>query len=123
MKVLFFVSIAVVTVLSIIQIGAEGPREKGFDSHGYFKHALAYLVTATFGLFGFRQKLRIGLFVAIYGALLELVQLWVPGRSFNWWDMAFNVVGVMMAITIWHVVRRKTWLTSATPFAFMFSHL
>ena len=111
MKVLFFVSIAVVTVLSLIQIGGEGPREKGFDSHGYFKHALAYLVTATFGLLGFRQKLRIGLFVAIYGALLELVQLWVPGRSFNWWDMAFNVVGVMMAITIWHVVRRKTWLT------------
>jgi VanZ family protein len=105
-KVLFFVAIAMVTVLSIIHIGGDGPREKGFDSHGYFKHALAYLVTATFGLFGFRQTLRIGLFVAVYGAFLEFVQLWVPDRTFNWWDMAFNVVGVVLAFVLWYLWRR-----------------
>ena len=33
----------------------------------------------------------------VYAVLLEVAQLWVPGRGFEWWDLVANAVGVALA--------------------------
>jgi len=36
----------------------------------------------------------------VYGVLLELCQLWVPGRDFQWSDILANCAGVVIAVLI-----------------------
>lgn len=43
-----------------------------------------------------------GLFVI--GWFIELLQKWVPGRSFCWRDMAANTAGIVVAAGFSHVV-------------------
>ena len=42
------------------------------------------------------------LILPLYGAGLELLQQWVPNRSFDWQDMLANVSGVVLAfVLVW----------------------
>ncbi|MGH2396579.1 MAG: VanZ family protein [bacterium] len=41
-----------------------------------------------------------------YGALLELYQLWIPGRFPSLWDFALNVVGILLFSRLyWRAIR------------------
>jgi VanZ family protein len=42
----------------------------------------------------------------IYGAGLEVLQTWVPNRSFDWHDMVANVSGVLLAFALVWLWRR-----------------
>lgn len=37
---------------------------------------------------------------ALYGLLVELYQIWVPGRNFQWTDLAANCVGIAIGLTV-----------------------
>lgn len=37
----------------------------------------------------------------VYGASAELLQMRIPGRSAQWWDMLANGLGISVGITVW----------------------
>ncbi|MDW7679432.1 MAG: VanZ family protein [bacterium] len=74
-----------------------------FDSRGYFQHALAYgtgtLLICFAHLFDKKWK-SVGL-VMFWGILLETIQLWLPYRSFNVFDIVANLSGIMLFYLGW----------------------
>lgn len=37
---------------------------------------------------------------ACYALLLEAVQVWVPGRSWEWWDLGAGIAGIAVAALV-----------------------
>ena len=77
-------------------------------------HFLAYVVLALVfaAAFSRRHWLAIALGLAAFGALIELLQHWLPGRrEAEWLDMAANlggiVVGLAAALVVPHRWRQK----------------
>lgn len=56
---------------------------------------------------GTRPSIWIALVLASgYGALLEIYQVWVPGRFPSLWDFALNVVGILLFSRLyWRAIR------------------
>ncbi len=97
----------------LIFIGTAWPGEdRPFSGGGIDKigHLLAYAILA---LLAYRFLLtsrkvrpfadhawRVGLFGALYGLALELYQISVPGRDFQWSDVAANCLGIALALLI-----------------------
>jgi hypothetical protein len=66
------------------------------DRHGDLRNlpAFAGLGLGLIFALGFRPGLLAGLGVAI---VLEVVQLWIPGRYFSWMDIVASCLGVLAA--------------------------
>lgn len=102
----FLIWLIAVLILSLVPDSdtlTQGPL--AFDKHGYFQHVLAYSVGMGIGCYVtiFNQKWKILLLVLLWGIGLELVQYWLPYRSFNVFDILANLSGMLlggMAITI-----------------------
>ena len=47
-----------------------------------------------------------GLAIFFLGA--EVAQIWIPYRSFSWWDMGYSVLGILLAEGLAQVVLRLT---------------
>ncbi len=92
--------------------------EGGLDKLG---HLLAYAILAVLSYRClsrsrkarplFSHAWRAGLFSALYGLLTELYQISVPGRDFQWSDVAANCLGIALALAVvlyWHTNRSST---------------
>jgi VanZ family protein len=80
-----------------------------------FEHVAAYTVAALFlGLAraGRLSAPRLVLMLTVYGGLLELCQLWIPGRNAQVMDIAADFVGasigVLVASVLMHFYRKLT---------------
>ena len=50
-------------------------------------------------LFNATRKLSVTLFIGvIYGSILEIIQLWVPGRVFDFYDLGANILGLLTGL-------------------------
>ena len=101
----FGLCLAAVCILSLLP--SEGmPDVRKFDKLG---HLLAYGVLMALGLLAVRGRdsqwpllwALIGL-----GTVLELAQLWIPGRSFDWLDLGVNALGVGAGLAAMRLVAR-----------------
>jgi VanZ family protein len=67
----------------------------------YIQHLLAFSLLAVFA-WGARTSTRrpsVLLLLAglgLYAILAELLQLWIPGRTYQWLDMACNLAGIAL---------------------------
>ncbi len=64
-----------------------------------------YLVTSGKARPLFSHAWRAGLFSILYGLFIELYQISVPGRDFQWSDLAANCLGIALALIVmlyWH---------------------
>jgi hypothetical protein len=84
------------------------PRRLGIwaDYHGVSRNAVAFfaLGLSYFLLVGFR-----GWHFALlcgFAAGLEVAQLWIPSRRFDWRDIALSIVGLALAWPVAWVIRR-----------------
>ncbi len=83
------------------------PAAQGTDKVLHFV-AYAVLTALLFGCWratGHRSRLvastcYVGVIAIVYGLLLELYQLQVPGRDFQWYDILANCAGVVIAALI-----------------------
>lgn len=75
------------------------PRRLGVwaDQHGILRNTVAFagFALAAFLLLGGRRWLVAAL--CGFGALIEVAQLWIPGRTFDWKDIVASVAGVLIA--------------------------
>lgn len=67
-------------------------------------HVAAFTALALAGRLGFRNGRAAAMVVAAallaYGGLIELVQLFVPGRQGEWADLLGDAVGVLVGLSI-----------------------
>jgi uncharacterized membrane protein YjdF len=76
-------------------------------------HFVAYFFTALLFYFAFRTRFKktdiyAMLFAAGYGALMELAQLLVPGRSCSLGDLVANFSGVLFFFVLYQILWGKT---------------
>lgn len=82
-------------------------------------HLITFGLTAWIWCFALRltsdtKHVMIVLLVAllVYGASAELLQMRIPGRSAQWWDMLANGLGISVGITLWMNRQAIQWLKS-----------
>ncbi len=79
--------------------------------NGGLEHLVAYLITGLAFVLGYAQRdLKIALGLLIYGGILEIGQLIVPGRHAGFLDFAWSAAGVLCALAVAQIVRdRFSW--------------
>lgn len=106
--ILFVVWVVLVTVGSLLPIeGVDlgGNRDK-------LAHFVAYFFIALLFYFAFRTRFKrtdiyAVLFATSYGALLELAQLFVPGRVCSLGDLVANLSGVLFFFVLYRILWGK----------------
>jgi hypothetical protein len=75
------------------------PREIGVwaDSHGVVRNTAAFFGfgMAVLVLFGAQAWLVLAL--CCFGTTVEVAQIWIPGRVFDWKDIGASIAGVVLA--------------------------
>ncbi len=84
------------------------PRRIGVwaDSNGIGRNAVAFFALAlpVFLLVG--RRLVHGVALAAFATVIEVAQLWIPGRVFDWRDIVASVAGIVVAWAVSWAVRR-----------------
>jgi len=106
--ILFVVWVVLVTVGSLLPI-EEVDLGQNRDKVAHF---VAYFFTALLFYFAFRTRLKrtdiyAVLFATSYGALLELAQLFVPGRVCSLGDLVANLSGVLFFFVLYRILWGK----------------
>ena len=102
----FFITMAAVALMSLLP-QQDIPR---VDVSDKAEHFAAYAILAVLGAFGFlgrRTWLWLLLFLPTFGAVMELLQAFSPGRSPDIADAATNMVGVMVGLLVAAAARRS----------------
>jgi VanZ family protein len=73
------------------------------------EHFSAYFVLAAIPVLGFEAGRGVfaALSMIVLGALLDVAQKFIPGRSFEYADIAANSVGVIMGLGIARITRSR----------------
>lgn len=73
-------------------------------------HATFYGILALLWVWGLPLRQRIGaawLLATAWGALDELHQAYVPGRTADLWDLLADAVGAALAVGLWALVQQR----------------
>ena len=99
-KYLFGLGILALAVLTILPDSTEtGPTIPHLTESGFFLHLFAYLILTILGYFAYpHRKFIIFSFVSLYSVFMEIVQIFIPYRSFNYWDIVANFTGILLFV-------------------------
>ena len=106
-KSLIFVTwILAITALSVIPYSKDGIASLKLTESGMILHLVSYFVASSLCYWAFRKDtLFFILFscfsIFLFSVVLEIVQLYLPYRTFNWWDVAANGVGIFFFFVTW----------------------
>ncbi|MDG4945133.1 VanZ family protein [Weeksellaceae bacterium KMM 9713] len=95
---MFLVTLATLTPLDGIP-----PIEIGFDFVDKIIHLIIFLVLTILSYFAYPNFNRwINLaWLVLFGLLIEVLQHSLPtGRSFDWYDWIFDIIGVVLAFAV-----------------------
>ena len=75
------------------------PRRLGIwaDHHGILRNVAAFfaLAIAVYVLVG--RRLWQVVILCFFGTAVEVAQIWIPGRVFDWWDILASIAGILLA--------------------------
>ena len=84
------------------------PRRLGTwaDNNGIVRNTVAFfgLGTVVFALLGPRLVWLVAL--CLFGTAIEVAQIWIPSRSFDWKDIVATIAGILPAWAIVWSIRR-----------------
>ena len=98
-------AVLTIMVLSVVP-GKMRPNILGND---LCEHFAAYFITGSLLAVGYLRPMQLllsGVLLAICGGSLELVQLWIPGRTASAADFATSTIGAWIGLLVIVVVRR-----------------
>lgn len=113
MRMLWFWRLAFVISMVVVGYGSLVPGDTlpPIASNDKLLHLLGHGGIAFCAALAFPTRWRVLLvLLPLYGAGLEVLQRWVPNRSFDWQDMVANVSGVLLAfalVWVWRRYRRR----------------
>ena len=73
----------------------------------YLFHFLAYFVIGMLYVMAYKPNLTGILLITGYAALEEIHQYWIPGRTLNPVDLAFDLAGLAAVAVVWWIGLRK----------------
>lgn len=87
------------------------PRHLGVwaDSHGVGRNVVAFFVLglAAFAVVG--RSLGHVLAVCAFATAVEVAQIWIPSRAFDWKDIGASLLGIALAWPLaWLLTRRRS---------------
>ena len=112
-KLIFFGSVFVLVVLSLYPGNLIGLIFLGDDStvpgSDKMHHFLSYLLISSFGFLAYSDKnfFRLFLFLLSLGFFLEVFQLWIPNRYFEFLDLIANFSGVLLSFLLFVILKKN----------------
>ncbi|SNR88191.1 VanZ family protein [Desulfurobacterium atlanticum] len=97
---LFFVSLAVIYLLSI------APAEAMPRTNDKLNHIAGFFYLSFLGKFLYKN-VYIFLGLLFYGILIEISQLFVPGRSCEFNDVVADCIGISLGILVFSFFRKE----------------
>ncbi len=106
-KFIFFTNIFVIVLLSVYPGSLLGLIFFGngdvLPVSDKLHHFVAYFITTIFGLLAYSQKnifFQLSFSLLLLGSILEIIQIWIPNRSFEFLDMFSNTFGVVIGLVV-----------------------
>jgi len=120
-RIIFIFWMMAITVLSIVPHQDDSIIEKSnITESGMEKHFIAYFIAAFLCYYAFDKKedggqrsevgsqrsevtfiWMSGLLIFLYGAVLEIIQFFLPYRTFNVKDVVANTSGIILFVVTW----------------------
>ena len=104
-KILFFIWFGLIVFFSVVPNSAGDQSllaKMALTSSGFFQHVFGYFVLTVLAFFAFGKK-RFWLYlvgIVLMGVLFEGVQYVMPSRTFNWYDVVANCLGVLLFVVV-----------------------
>ena len=101
--IFYFASLVLLSLVGFLLPAGTAPS---FSVPGADKvvHFFIFYTLAALGYFAYPKAYRsIVFFLACYAILIELVQMSIPGRTFDWWDIFAD----LSAIFMWILVKKR----------------
>jgi len=110
--ILFVVWVVLVTIGSLLPATSFPSWVDLGENRDKVAHFIAYFFTALLFYVAFRTRFKrtdiyAMLFASCYGALMELAQLFVPGRTCSLGDLAANLSGVLFFFVLYRILWGK----------------
>ena len=85
------------------------PRRIGTwaDSNGILRNTVAFFGLGFAALVAFPPRLWLVALLCVFAALVEVAQLWIPGRVYDPKDIVASVAGILLAWPVARLVRRR----------------
>ena len=85
------------------------PRSVGVwaDHNGILRNTAAFFVLALLVYFLLGRGLGCVLALALFGTAVEVAQIWIRGRVFDWRDIVASIAGILLAWPVAWVFRRR----------------
>lgn len=105
-RALFSVWMMIITVLGIVPQSNEGiVVSSNVTVSGMEKHIVGYFVASLLWYYAYKRDsilffLISGLLIFLYSVALEIVQIYLPYRAFNMYDIVANASGILFFILI-----------------------
>ncbi len=112
-RIIYILLIILIGIMSIIPNEALDKLSDTYKlfSGGYLFHILGYGVFCFFALlynitYQRHSLFIILLFISIYSIILEVIQYFLPYRSFNLYDILASLIGVTVGVVFFFLYRR-----------------
>ena len=104
-KFLFFLNIFFLSLISLCPGNLIGliffGDDTTFPGSDKLHHFLSYLILSILGSLAYYEKIffyKLLIFLILIGFLLELFQIWIPNRYFEFLDIFANLSGIMVGM-------------------------
>jgi VanZ family protein len=101
-----WICIAAIGIISLLPAIEVAPIRTSLGGH--IEHMLTYAVVSliTAAAYPDQSRFKIVGGLIVYAAVLEFLQRYSPGRHSSFEDLAFSTAGVMLGVTIFHLVQQ-----------------
>ena len=103
-----------ILVLSVIPLNQETKIEIGGTPFrlDYLEHFAVFFILGFLYVLrtkkNFLQRLNEILLLIVYAVITEAIQLIIPGRTFNPWDLIYNILGfIVSSIIIYQIIKNR----------------
>ena len=97
-KVLFYIILLVIAWLGVMQ----GGSDRFFGINDLVLHFSGYVVFAGSGLAAYpRSPVKVSIFLFAYSVGIEVIQFFLPYRTFSLLDIAANLGGIATTAMLW----------------------
>jgi len=106
-KSLIFVTwLAAITVLSVVPYSKNGIASLKLTESGIVLHFVGYFVASSLCYWAYRKDTLFSVLfscfsIFLFSVVLEIVQLYLPYRTFNPKDVAANGLGISLFVVFW----------------------